>query len=198
MPDLKDELDALFDDEEKPKEKEAEDKAEETVEDDKSQAAAKKAKLAAVGARTGGIAARKIPGKAAPAPARAKAPEPEPEPEAAPSHGPRTVTAPARARGQGGSLKLVLAASLVLNILILILVFLVMNKVDKMQKQVIEVRNEAVAATNASRAHLHFYTERSNEERALFVLLPRDVTEFPQGCKSYDVPRKDLGSVIKK
>ncbi|MDX9981629.1 MAG: hypothetical protein RBU25_16535 [Lentisphaeria bacterium] len=202
MPDLKDELDALFDNEEKPKEKEAEDKAEdkqeEATEDDKSQAAAKKAKMAAVGARTGGIAARKIPGKATTAPTRAKAPEPEPEAEPAHGHGSRAVATPARPRGQGASLKLVLATSLVLNILILVLVVLLMNKVGTMQKQIIEVKNEAVTATNASRARLHFYTERSNEERALFVLLPRDVTEFPEGCKSYDVPRKDLGSVIKK
>lgn len=197
MPDLKDELDALFDNEEKPKQKEAEDKAEEAAEDDKSQAAAKKAKMAAVGARTGGIAARKIPGKAAPAPARAKAPEQEPEPEAAHASTSRPATVHAHSSGGGGGLvKILLVASLILNVLILIFAFSLLGQMGKLQEQMQvqmqTINQNIVASTTMSRAEVGVYTDRGGVDTAILFYLPTDVTKFPQEGKAYRVSLEKL------
>lgn len=189
MPDLKDELDALFDDGEKSQEEENGKEAEERCEDGKPKA--KKSKLARAEALA---ASRKTPGRSA-AGARAKSADADDE---ATHHRVRPAAPPTQARSQGSSLKLVLGVSLVLNIVILVFIVALMGKLNALQGQIVEVKNEAVTATNVSRAQLHFYTERGGAERALFVLMPRDVTEFPSGCKSYDVPRQDLGTVVKK
>ncbi len=207
MPDLKDELDALFEDDGEPK---AEEAAEETTEEQAEEAAdgektdakpksglAKKSKL--VGARTGAInVARKLPGKPAvgtkPA-AKPAEPAPEAEFEEEPAHAhvshAKVAAAPASSGGAGVGTP-ILACALLLNLVVLIIVGLLMAKVGKLEKQLTEVANETRMASNMSRAKLSLYTDRGGIQNAVLVIMPKDVTEYPKGTKVYVLPLDKL------
>ena len=198
MPDLKDELDALFEDEGEPQAEEAaEEKAEETADEEKTDDKAKglankKSKL--IGARTGAVVTgKKVPGKATvaakPAP---KAPEPTPEPEEPPpSHGSRSKAAAAPSAG-GGGIKLLLAVSLLLNVVVLIVVILALGKLGTLQDQVTTTNSNVTAAATMSRAEVGVYTDRGGVDTAILFYLPKDVNKFPLEGKAYRVSLEKL------
>lgn len=206
MPDLKDELDALFEDDgeskaEEAAEETAEEQAEEAAEDgEKAEAKpksglAKKSKL--VGARTGAInVARKLPGKpAVAAKPAAKTPEPQPEPEPeepAPAHVSHAKVAAAPASSGGGLLKLLLVLSLVLNVVVLALVAGLFGKLGTLQDQLVTTNNNIASATTMSRANVGVYTDRGGVDTAVLFYLPTDVNQFAREGKAVPIPLEKL------
>jgi hypothetical protein len=93
---------------------------------------------------------------------------------------PKVAHVPASSGGGGNGLLLV---SLVLNVVLLLLVALVTIKVMGFDKRLIGVQNEVKIATEQARTKFGVYEERGGRERAVMLVLPKNLDDFPTGTK---------------
>ena len=195
MPDIKDELDALFDDD-KPagNEGDAEKEAEEQDSTQGTGAQTPGKKTPVAGARTSATAvgrklgAKTLPRTQAPS-AKTRAPEPEETTEPAePTHAvrPKVVHAPS---GGGKALPM---ASLVLNIVLLLLVALCLLQIGNLKSDNAGIRNELKATMNAARVKLSVFVDRGDVQNAALIIIPEDPTKLETDSKVLVFPLEKL------
>jgi hypothetical protein len=190
MADIHEELDALFDDE---PEKEGEEQ----------EGGDKEAKDADAGKKTGATKAKAFGASKKPmgktvartgSLGKTKPSQPAAEPVGSDtgSHAIRTTKPPAAPAASGGASNLLLILSLVLNIVLIVLVFGVRGTCGKLTQKMEEVSSELEANTNLSRAKISVYDDREGTQQTVLMILPKEVTDFPQGTKVYQLKTEDI------